>query len=63
MSAGWAFLLSEDASAITGVNLAVDHGWLVANSWASFSGLRDRHRPGEPGPQQNPPIPIQETPK
>ncbi len=36
-----AFLLSDDASAITGVNLPVDHGWLVANSWASFGGLRD----------------------
>ena len=27
MSAGCAFLLSDDPSAITGVNLAVDHGW------------------------------------
>lgn len=35
-----AFLLSDDASAITGVNLPVDHGWLVANSWASFGGVR-----------------------
>lgn len=35
-----AFLLSDEASAITGVNLPVDHGWLVANSWASFGGLR-----------------------
>ncbi len=38
-----AFLLSDDASAITGVNLPVDHGWLVANSWASFGGVRARH--------------------
>jgi len=37
-----AFLLSDDASAITGVNLPVDHGWLVANSWAFFGGLRGR---------------------
>lgn len=36
-----AFLLSDDASAITGVNLPVDHGWLVANSWASFGGVRE----------------------
>lgn len=36
-----AFLLSDDAGAITGVNLPVDHGWLVANSWASFGGLRE----------------------
>ena len=35
-----AFLLSAEASAITGVNLPVDHGWLVANSWTSFGGLR-----------------------
>ena len=35
-----AFLLSDDASAITGVNLPVDHGWLVAGSWASFGGVR-----------------------
>ena len=34
------FLLSDDASAITGVNLPVDHGWLVASSWAPFGGLR-----------------------
>lgn len=37
-----AFLLSDDASAITGVNLPVDHGWLVANSWTSFGGVRAR---------------------
>ncbi len=36
------FLLSDDASAITGVNLPVDHGWLVANSWATFGGVRAR---------------------
>lgn len=34
------FLLSDEASAITGVNLPVDHGWLVATSWATFGGLR-----------------------
>lgn len=37
-----AFLLSDDASAITGVNLPVDHGWLVANSWVPFGGVRPR---------------------
>jgi NAD(P)-dependent dehydrogenase (short-subunit alcohol dehydrogenase family) len=40
VAAAVAFLLSDEASAITGVNLPVDHGWLVANSWASFGGLR-----------------------
>ena len=36
-----AFLLSDEASAITGANLPVDHGWLVASSWASFGGVRE----------------------
>lgn len=34
------FLASDWASAITGVNLAVDAGHLVAGSWASYGGLR-----------------------
>lgn len=33
------FLLSDDASSITGVNLPVDAGWLVASSWSMFGGL------------------------
>ena len=43
-----AFLLSDDASAITGVNLPVDHGWLVANSWAMFGGVRQAARSAPP---------------
>jgi len=35
-----AFLSSDDASAITGVNLPVDCGWLVAGSWSTYGGLR-----------------------
>ena len=35
-----AFLLSDEACAITGVNLPVDHGWLLASSWSSFGGVR-----------------------
>lgn len=35
------FLLSQDAAAVTGVNLPVDHGWLVASSWTSFGGVRE----------------------
>lgn len=35
-----AFLASGLASAITGVNLPVDAGYLVATPWASYGGLR-----------------------
>jgi len=33
------FLASDDASAITGITLPVDAGWLVAGSWHSYGGL------------------------
>ena len=33
------FLASEAARAITGIDLPVDAGWLVAPSWASYGGL------------------------
>lgn len=35
-----AFLASDEASAITGVCLPVDCGWLVAGSWQGYGGLR-----------------------
>lgn len=35
-----AFLASKQASAITGINLPVDAGYLVATPWASYGGLR-----------------------
>ncbi|MCW5656777.1 MAG: SDR family oxidoreductase [Burkholderiaceae bacterium] len=35
-----AFLASPQASAITGINLPVDAGYLVAVPWASYGGLR-----------------------
>ena len=35
-----AFLVSDDALAITGINLPVDAGWLVATSWNTYGGLR-----------------------
>lgn len=34
------FLISPLASAITGINLPVDCGWLVAPSWHTYGGLR-----------------------
>jgi NAD(P)-dependent dehydrogenase (short-subunit alcohol dehydrogenase family) len=34
------FLAGEKASAITGVNLPVDCGWLAASSWVSHGGVR-----------------------
>lgn len=36
------FLVSDDASAITGVTLPVDAGWLVAGSWQTYGGLPSR---------------------
>lgn len=41
-----AFLAGPDAAAITGVNLPVDCGWLVASSWNTYGGLR---QPGSAG--------------
>jgi NAD(P)-dependent dehydrogenase (short-subunit alcohol dehydrogenase family) len=38
------FLASEDASAITGVNLPVDCGWLVTPPWHTYGGLRPARR-------------------
>lgn len=35
-----AFLASADAAAITGANLPVDCGWLVAGAWHTYGGLR-----------------------
>lgn len=37
---GVAFLLSDEAAAITGVNLPVEGGWLVMPSWQSYPGIR-----------------------
>lgn len=36
-----AFLLSDEASAITGVNLPVDAGWLVGSHLGTYGGPRD----------------------
>lgn len=37
-----AFLVSDDASAITGINLPVDCGWLAGSTWSAYGGLPDR---------------------
>ena len=41
------FLLSEDAAMITGINLPVDAGWLVAGSWSTFGGVPSRYSSDE----------------
>jgi enoyl-[acyl-carrier-protein] reductase (NADH) len=40
IAAAVGFLASDLASGITGVNLPVDVGYLVATPWASYGGLR-----------------------
>ena len=37
-----AFLASNLASGITGVNLPVDVGWLVSGSWDTYGGVPER---------------------
>jgi NAD(P)-dependent dehydrogenase (short-subunit alcohol dehydrogenase family) len=36
-----AFLASNAASAITGINVPVDCGWLAGTSWSTYGGLRE----------------------
>jgi NAD(P)-dependent dehydrogenase (short-subunit alcohol dehydrogenase family) len=43
-----AFLLSDEAAMVTGINLPVDAGWLVAGSWSTFGGVRPAYAPPSP---------------
>ena len=45
---GVAFLLSERAAMITGINLPIDAGWLLAGSWATFGGVREPASAAQP---------------
>lgn len=45
------FLLSDRAAAVTGIDLPVDCGWLVANPWHTYGGLREVV-PANPVPPQ-----------
>lgn len=40
VAAAAVFLASDEASAITGVNLPVDAGWLSVGGWHSYGGVR-----------------------
>jgi len=41
IAAAVSFLLGDDASAITGVSLPVDAGWLASSHWMNFRSLAD----------------------
>jgi NAD(P)-dependent dehydrogenase (short-subunit alcohol dehydrogenase family) len=40
VAAAIAWLIGPESSAITGVNLPVDAGWLAGVSWATYGGFR-----------------------
>jgi NAD(P)-dependent dehydrogenase (short-subunit alcohol dehydrogenase family) len=48
VAAAVAFLAGPDASAVTGVTLPVDAGWLVAPTWQTYGGIRREHPSDHP---------------
>jgi NAD(P)-dependent dehydrogenase (short-subunit alcohol dehydrogenase family) len=48
IAAAVVFLASDLASGITGINLPVDVGYLVATPWQSYGGLRHVSEPTAP---------------
>lgn len=48
IAAAVAFLASDMASGITGIDLPVDLGYLVATPWSSYGGLRGADHGGTP---------------
>ena len=46
------FLMSDDASAITGASIPVDAGWLATSHWMNFAELRQGSRIAAPGAER-----------
>jgi NAD(P)-dependent dehydrogenase (short-subunit alcohol dehydrogenase family) len=44
VAAAIAWLLGEESSAITGVNLPVDAGWIAGVTWATYGGFRSSEK-------------------
>lgn len=44
------FLTSNRASAITGIDLPVDAGWLAGTPWTTYGGVPEARAPGDQGP-------------
>jgi NAD(P)-dependent dehydrogenase (short-subunit alcohol dehydrogenase family) len=44
---GVEFLASNRASAITGINLPIDAGWLIAGTWELYGGVRPAQSPDD----------------